>query len=289
MAKKTDRLSRRAMLLAVAAARGRYEIGVHCWVWASKLPNYDPYPAIDEIFAGCASAGASGVELMHSIFLAHDDGVAKVREASKRHNLACWGSSFSANMWDAAARDQILKDAMRLCTRLEEVKGRVLGLSAGDARRRKTEAEFDAQAACLREIFRMANDHGLEANLHNHTYEVRDGEHDLSGTLARLPDAKLGPDFNWLLRGGVDPLDFIRRHGKRIVYAHLRNQDAAGRWTEDLATGAMDYSAIGHALIAVGAPVRRMAVELAFERDFTPTRPIPESIRRSLEHARAKL
>jgi len=24
-------------------------------------------------------------------------------------------------------------------------------------------------------------------NLHNHTYEVADGEHDLNGTLARLP------------------------------------------------------------------------------------------------------
>jgi sugar phosphate isomerase/epimerase len=282
-------ISRRAALLSLAAPARRYQFGAHCWVYASKLPGYDPYPALDEIFSDCAAAGAAGVELMHQVFLAHDDGAAKVREASKRHGIACWGSSYSANMWDAAQTAQILKDVRRLCEGLRSVSAAVLGLSAGDARRRKTGAELDAQADCLREIFRLARENGIEPNLHNHTYEVRDNEHDLSGTLARLPEAKLGPDFNWLLRGGVDPIDFIRRHGTRIVYAHLRNQDAAGRWTEDLATGVMDYSRIGRALAEMNAPVRRMSVELAFERDFTPERPLGESIRRSIDFAKRTL
>lgn len=278
-------ISRRSLLASLAAPAARYEFGVHCWVWASKLPGYDPYPAIDEIFADCAAAGARGVELMHHVFLAHEDGAARVREAAKRHAIPCWGSSFSANMFDASRKEQILQDAARLTKALGSVEAKVLGLSVGDAKRNKTEAEFDAQAACLSEIFRMARDHGVEANLHNHTYEVRDNEHDLSGTLARLPDAKIGPDFNWLLRGGVDPVGFIGRHGPRIVYAHLRNQDASGRWTEDLATGAMDYRAIARALSRSRAPLRRMSVELAFERDFTPTRPISDSIRISIAHA----
>jgi sugar phosphate isomerase/epimerase len=277
--------SRRSFLLSLAAPGPKYQFGIHCWVWASKLPNYDPFPAIDAIFSDCSAAGASGVELMHRAFLAHDDGAARVREAAKKHSLPCWGSSFSANMWDAAQKSQILKDAARLCQALETFGAKVLGLSVGDAKRLKTAAELDAQATCLREIFRIASDHGIEPNLHNHTYEVRDNEHDLAGTLARLPDARLGPDFNWLLRGGVDPVDFIHRHGSRIVYAHLRNQDAAGRWTEDLATGAMDYAAIARALAEANAPLRRMSVELAFERDFTPTRPIRDSIRLSIAHA----
>lgn len=282
-------ISRRAALLSLAAPSARYQFGVHCWVYASKLPGYDPFLALDKIFSDCAAAGAAGVELMHQVFLAHDDGAAKVRGASKRHSIACWGSSYSGNMWDAAQAAQILKDVRRLCEGLRNVSGAVLGLSVGDARRRKTGADLDAQAACLREIFRLARDNGIEPNLHNHIYEVRDNEHDLSGTLARLPEAKLGPDFNWLLRGGVDPIGFIRRHGRRIVYAHLRNQDAAGRWTEDLATGVMDYSGIARALVEVKAPVRRMSVELAFERDFTPSRPVGESIRRSIDFAKRTL
>ncbi len=278
-------LSRRCLMMSLAAPARRYSFGVHCWVYASKLPGYDPYPALDTIFSDCAAAKAGGVELMHQVFLAHEDGADKVREAANRHGVACWGSSFSGNMWDASQTAQIVNNARRLCRALQSVGAQVLGLSVGDARRSKTGAEFDTQAACLREIFRIAREHGIEPNLHNHTYEVRDSEHDLSGTLARLPDAKLGPDFNWVRRGGIDPLDFIRRHGSRIVYAHLRNQDAAGRWTEDLATGVMDYAAIARALVESRAPLRRMAVELAFERDFTPTAPLRVSLRRSIAHA----
>ena len=76
---------------------------------------------------------------------------------------------------------------------LGDLKGKTLGISVGDARHLKTEAELDAQAALLRKIQGICADHGVEANLHNHTYEVINDLHDLKGTLARIPDIKLGP------------------------------------------------------------------------------------------------
>ena len=85
-------------------------------------------------------------------------------------------------------------------------------------------------------------------NLHNHTYEVENGEHDLKGTLKRIPDVKLGPDLNWLLRAKVDPVDFINRYGDRIVFLHLRDQKTDGAWSEAMGEGNMDYMAIGQAL-----------------------------------------
>jgi hypothetical protein len=43
-------------------------------------------------------------------------------------------------------------------------------------------------------------------NLHNHTYEVADGEHDLKGTLARLPEARVRMvQSNQQLRAGNPP------------------------------------------------------------------------------------
>ena len=69
-------------------------------------------------------------------------------------------------------------------------------------------------------------------NLHNHTYEVENQLHDLKGTLARIPDVKLGPDLNWLIRGGVDPVQFIHDHGEQIVFLHLHDQKADGKWSE---------------------------------------------------------
>jgi sugar phosphate isomerase/epimerase len=128
-------------------------------------------------------------------------------------------------------------------------------------------------------------DHGVVLNLHNHTYEVSDNEHDLRGTLERVPEVKLGPDFNWLLRAGVDPVDFIRRHGRRIVFAHLRDQKADGKWPEAMGEGAMDYAAIGKALRDAGF-AGDLAIELAHESDFERTRPLRESLKLSRAYVR---
>ena len=94
-------------------------------------------------------------------------------------------------------------------------------------------------------------------NLHNHTYEVENDMHDLKGTLARIPDVKLGPDLNWLVRAGVDPVSFIKTYGKQIVFLHLRDQKADGKWSEAMGEGNTDYVAIGKALQEVKFSGRR--------------------------------
>jgi sugar phosphate isomerase/epimerase len=128
----------------------------------------------------------------------------------------------------------------------------------------------------LRKIMAICKDHGVELNLHNHTYEVADGEHDLKGTLARIPEARLGPDINWLIRAGVDPVDFIARYGTRIVYAHLRDQKTDGKWCEAMGEGTTDYAAIAAAFRKSGFH-GDVAIELAHEGDFHPTRSYRES------------
>jgi sugar phosphate isomerase/epimerase len=90
----------------------------------------------------------------------------------------------------------------------------------------------------------LCEKNGVELNLHNHTYEVENDLHDLKGTLARFPDAKLGPDLNWLVRGGVDPVQFLRQYGRQVVLLHLCDQLRDGRWSEALGEGDMDYGAI---------------------------------------------
>jgi sugar phosphate isomerase/epimerase len=125
---------------------------------------------------------------------------------------------------------------------------RTPGTSVGSANRRKTEAELDSQADLLRVLMARCKDHGVVLNLHNHVYEAPDQEFDPGGTLKRIPDAKLGPDLNWLLRAVSDPVDFMHRHCRRMVYAHLRDHKADGAWPEAMGEGTMDYAAIGRAL-----------------------------------------
>src|SRR5687768_13944071 len=174
---------------------------------------------------------------MHTALLP-DDAEARLAALSERYHLRVIGSSFGADMWNPDAHATILADAERIVSRLSRLGGTTLGTSVGSARAPKTPEQLDAQADLLRQLIALCDSHGVLLNLHNHTYEVENDEHDLRGTLARVPDVKLGPDLNWLLRAGVDPVDFLRRHRDRIVFLHLRDQHSDGRWSEALGEGA---------------------------------------------------
>lgn len=246
-------------------------VNAHLWVYASKFPpNWDATPVLDTIFSDLSYAGIEGLELMESI-LRHDNSVQKLKELSKRYNVPVSGSSYGVGfkMWDTEQHKQILDDIRVVIPRLSSAGGKTFGISVGSKQGLKTEAEFDAQAKLLSEIRILCNDHGIEPNLHNHTYEVENNLHDLKGTLQRLPDFKLGPDLNWLIRAGVDPVEFINTYGNQIIYLHIRDQYDDGTWTEYVGQGATNFKSIAKALQSVDF-AGQVAIELAFPNDFTP-------------------
>jgi sugar phosphate isomerase/epimerase len=275
------------LALTGAAARAKVPVGGHPWVYAATQPGYDITPVLEAIFADMAYAGLDGVELMHSA-LRPDDAVERIERLVRQHNLPVIGASFDGAMWDRARHAAVLEDARKVVPRLGQLGGRTLGVSVGAAPAPKTPEQLDAQAELLRTLTTLCADHGIALNLHNHTYEVENGQHDLRGTLARLPEAKLGPDLNWLVRGGVEPAAFIREYGDRIVFLHLRDQQADGRWSEALGEGSMDYPAIAAALRDVNFQGTAV-IELAHERDFSPTRPLRESLKQSRAFVRETL
>jgi sugar phosphate isomerase/epimerase len=255
------------------------------WVYASAHPpDWDATPDFERAFSDLQFSGFDGVELM-AVNLRHPNAVEAIGGLSARYKLPITGSSFGADMWDEKKHDAILKDAATVIDRLSQLMGKTFGLSVGNAKHVKTDAEIDQQVIVLKEIFAMCDAHGIVANLHNHTYEVENEMHDLKGTLARLPDAKLGPDLNWLIRGGVDPVIFIQTYGRQMVYMHLRDQYANGIWTEYLGQGSTDFPAIAAALKAVHFQ-GRAAVELAFPDKFAPTQPLSKTWKDSRDFVR---
>lgn len=259
-------------------------VGAHPWVYAATQDGYDVFPILEQVFSDMSYAGLDGVELMHTVFR-HDEAAGQIGELSQKHSLPVIGTSFGGNMWNREEHGAVLEDAERVITRLAQVGGRTLGTSVGRTPEPKTPQQFDDQAELLTKIMALCDQHGIVLNLHNHTYEVEDDQHDLKGTLARLPEVKLGPDLNWLLRGGVDPVEFIREHGQRIVFLHLRDQKADGTWSEAMGEGDMDYAAIGQALKEVGF-CGDAAIELAHEGGFQLTRPLRESLKMSRDFVR---
>jgi len=263
---------------------GRPKVFGHLWVYASKFPpNWDVTPNLETVFADLSYAGIEGVELMEST-LRYDDSITRINGLIKKYNLPVAGSSYGVgfNMWDAAQHEKILGDIQLVIPRLRQVGGKRLGISVGEARRTKTESELDAQGSVLKKIMAVCKDNGIEANLHNHTYEVTNGMFDLKGTIARIPDIRLGPDLNWLIRGGINPVDFINTYGKQIVYLHIRDQYANKEWTEYLGQGVTDFRLIATALKAQDFK-GDAAIELAFPTNFTPVNPLKEDWKRSRE------
>lgn len=262
-------------------------VGGHPWVYAATQPNYDIYPVLDQIFADMSYADLEGIELMHTA-LRYPDAVERIAALSKKHNLPVIGTSFGGAMWDRTQHEAVFEDARVVVTRLARLGGRTLGVSVGRAPKTKTDDQLDAQAELLRRIINLCRDNGVEMNLHNHTYEVENDMHDLAGTLARIPEANLGPDLNWLVRGGVDPVDFIEAYNDSIVFLHVRDQNADGTWSEALGEGDMDYAAIGRALQAANFSGNAV-IELAHEGNFKPTRPLRDSLRMSRAYVRKTL
>ena len=261
------------------------KVSAHLWVYASAHPpDWDSTPDFERAFSDLQFSGFDGVELM-AVNLRHPDAVEHIGGLSARYKLPITGSSFGADMWDHTKHDAIIRDAGTVIDRLSQLNGKTFGLSVGDAKHVKSDAELDQQVIVLKEIFAMCDAHGIVANLHNHTYEVVNGMHDLKGTLARLPGAKLGPDLNWLIRGGVDPVTFIQTYGRQMVYMHLRDQYANGTWTEYLGQGSTDFPTIAAALRAVHFQ-GRAAVELAFPDKFVPTQPLSKTWKDSRDFVR---
>lgn len=97
---------------------------------------------------------------------------------------------------------------------------------------------------------------GLGFGWHNHDFEVAalpDGQVPLDLIFAGGPDLEWEMDVAWVVRGGGDPLDWIRRHGARITAAHVKDiapagQNAAEDGWADVGQGTIDWPGLMAAL-----------------------------------------
>lgn len=256
-------------------------LGVHVWVFSSDQPRYDCFPILDQVFADVKYGGFDAIELME-VSLRHDDAVPKIGDLIQKTGVSVIGASYGQSMWDKAKQAEIIDDAGKVIERLSQLKGRTLGISVGDAKRKKTPEEFDVQADTLRKIQVIGKQYKIVPNLHNHTYEVADGLYDLKNTLQRVPDMALGPDLDWLFQAKVDVPTFLKTYADRIVYMHLRDHLWTGVWSEAVGEGIMDFGAIARQLKQLGF-AGDITVELAFPWGYKPTRPIRESLKLSRE------
>ena len=268
---------------SVADPSSKVRVSGHLWIYASKFPpNWDSTPVLEQVFSDFKYAGMEGLEIM-DVNLRHDTAVSNLKSLIEKYGIPVTGSSYSGSMWDKTQHEKILEDVESVVNRLHQVGGKNFGITVGDAGRKKTEDELDAQARVLTQILKICKSRNILPNMHNHTFEMTNDMHDLRGTVSRVPDLKLGPDLNWLVRGGVDPVEFIRTYGKKMVYMHIRDQFQNGKWTEYVGEGVTDFPAIARALKESGFK-GEAAIELA--SDTPPQNPMKENWKTSREYVR---
>ena len=123
-----------------------------------------------------------------------------------------------------------------------------------------TGAGWQALGARLQKAGAPIRAAGLAFGWHNHDFEFRktaDGAVPQTALFEGGPDLKWEMDVAWVVRGGADPLAWIKDHAGRIVAAHVKDIAPAGEnlaedgWA-DVGHGVVDWKAIMPALKAIG-------------------------------------
>lgn len=116
----------------------------------------------------------------------------------------------------------------------------------------KPDAGWDELAADLAELSKFYKDQGLGFGWHNHDFEfapTESGRLPMDIILSEAPDIDWEMDAAWIVRGGLDPLEWLTRYGQRVIAVHLKDRAPAGEnqdedgWA-DLGHGMMPWRAI---------------------------------------------
>jgi sugar phosphate isomerase/epimerase len=101
---------------------------------------------------------------------------------------------------------------------------------------------------------------GIGFGWHNHDFEfvpTADGAIPQAEIMAGGPTLEWEIDVAWVIRGGADPVQWIRRYGPRITAAHVKDIAPAGENTgedgwADVGHGTVDWPSLIAALRAIG-------------------------------------
>jgi len=89
--------------------------------------------------------------------------------------------------------------------------------------RKPTPEELRAFARTCEDLARRVADHGVRAGFHNHLGSLVEREDELDFFLEETEAMGYYPDLGHARAAGWDPLPSLRRHGARIVGAHLKD------------------------------------------------------------------
>jgi inosose dehydratase len=186
--------------------------------WGRQLPA-------ERVFSEMASLGLTATELGPVGYLPFEP--AAIREALDRHGLRLVGGFVPVVLHehelDTAEADR--SAAVLAGAGAEVFVAAAVADAAWSQPVRLTLEDFKRLARHLAEVERRVAEHGLTLALHPHAGTEIETAEDVERMLA-VSEVGWCLDTGHLLIGGVDPAEFVRANGDRIVHAHLKDVDA---------------------------------------------------------------
>jgi inosose dehydratase len=191
-----------------------------------EVPGWGHQLAPERVFGEIASLGIKATELGPIGYLPFEP--AAIREALDRHGLRLVGGFVPLVLHEP---ELDTSEAERVAAVLAGAGAEVFNAAvvADAAWSPPHELDDDAWkrlARHLAEVERRVQQHGLTLALHPHVGTQVETAADVERML-ELSEAGWCLDTGHLLIGGVDPGEFARRHGERVVHVHLKDVDMA--------------------------------------------------------------
>jgi len=260
---------------------------VEIYVWMQHFQSQHKTLAegVDGALAAIRRAGYRRVELTSDFF--HADLCAKTLSLLKQYELETPTLYAGSTMHEVQAAEESVAQIVQLA---ETVKGAgtqwiVTNPSPKPNQARKSDDELNIQARHLNRLGTELRKREMRLMVHHHTPELVDDAREWRHQLAHTDPALVTccVDVDWAVRGGQEPLSFLREVGSRLTSLHLRNE-SGGVWMEDFGNGDIDYRKVVVYLREIGFS-GYLVVELAYEKATRITRSLDENLRLSRLYA----
>jgi sugar phosphate isomerase/epimerase len=211
------------------------------------------FPPLSETLKMVKRAGYASVEGYGALY-ADEAKVAELKEHLGTSGLTMPTGHFGLDMLEKEP-DRVLEIAKALG--IETVYCPFLQPSD----RPDTGAGYVAFGRRLQEAGKPVRDAGLGFGWHNHAFEFEklpDGAIPQVAIFEGGPDLEWEADLAWVIKGGADPLEWIKTFGKRLTAVHIKDIAPAGQnadedgWA-DVGHGTVDWKGLMAALRTTGA------------------------------------
>ena len=271
------------------AATLRYapKLSVQIYVWIQQFQSQKRTitDGLDEALTAIHHAGYRRVELTADFF--QPDLCAKTLGLLKHERLQIPTLYAGSTLHEAADAEKSITAITQTARELKDegLQWIVTNPSPKPRGERKTDAELDLQARNLNRLGAELQKLGVHLMIHHHTPDLVDNAREWRFQLQHTDPQLVSccVDVNWAVRGGQEPVAFLREAGNRLTSLHLRNNQE-GVWMEDFGAGDIDYGKIADYLKEI-AFSGYLVVELAYEKRTKITRSLEEDLRLSRLYA----